>query len=66
MPLYRFFKVDKNGRIERAAESLDCADDHEAVTGTPGCYCWRCRTCGRLTLRLTSGPCGGTSARQGP
>lgn len=31
MPLYRLFKLDKDGHIERVAETLDCADDHEAV-----------------------------------
>ena len=31
MPLYRFHKLDKDDHIERELESLDCADDHEAI-----------------------------------
>ena len=31
VPLYRFFKLDKDGHIEPVPEALDCADDHEAI-----------------------------------
>lgn len=31
MSLYRFYKIDKDGHIDRAFETLDCASDHEAV-----------------------------------
>jgi hypothetical protein len=31
MTLYRLYKIDKDGHIDNEPESLDCADDHEAV-----------------------------------
>jgi hypothetical protein len=31
VPLYRFYKVDKTGRIAGMPEVVDCADDDDAI-----------------------------------